>query len=200
MDIAAEPDDVGKAQIIEELEELMVAEAAVREDCHGTTGWHQLLQPHEACVLEIVALLRQFVFPDRQPQERRCPPMPGYQIERKCRLPILIEVGPVHRDEDFLTRTDQIGNPAGKAVPDIDPLVAQQPVNLLDRVLGHQASRPRQRSDSLGTKVMPVNTIDKTTDVPSDGCQASDPPCPRHPPATTQHAVGNRPVFTLDML
>jgi len=125
VDVAAKPDDIAKAKIIKEFEQLVVAKAAVREDRHGTTGWHELLQSHEAGVLEIVALLRQFVLPDGQPQKRRRPAVPGHQIERECRLAIAIEIGPVHRDDDFHARSDQMWNPAGEAVPYIDILVAE---------------------------------------------------------------------------
>ena len=51
--------------------------------------------------------------------------MPGHQIECERRLAVAVEVGPIHRDDDFLPRADQMGNPAGEAVPDIDALVAE---------------------------------------------------------------------------
>jgi len=41
-------------------------------------------------------------------------------------------------------RADQMRHPAGEAVPDIDALVAEQPVDLFDRVLGHAATCLRQ--------------------------------------------------------
>jgi hypothetical protein len=132
VDIAAEPDDMAKpsfacsvAQIIEELEQLAVTETAVREDRHGTSGWHELLQPHEAGVLEVVALPGWCIFPDGQPQPRRRPAMPGHQIACERRLPVAIEAGPVHGDDDFLACPDQIRDPACEAVPDIDALVGQ---------------------------------------------------------------------------
>jgi hypothetical protein len=37
-----------------------------------------------------------------------------------------------------------MGNPVGEAFPDIDFLIAEQTINLLDRVLGHQTSCLRQ--------------------------------------------------------
>jgi len=74
-------------------------------------------------------------------------------------------------------------NPAGEAVPYIDILVAEQSVDLLDRVLGHQTSRlrqcladyrdrqrrrwplrqrrPGQGIDPLGMKLMAVNAVNK---------------------------------------
>ena len=71
---------------------------------------------------------------------------PKYRLVSKCdgRLPVAIVVGPIHRDDDFLVRADRIGNSVGEAVPDINAMVTQQPINLLDRVLRHQASRQGQ--------------------------------------------------------
>jgi hypothetical protein len=103
-----------------------------------------------------------------------------------------------------------------------DVLIAQQPVDLLDRMLRHQTARLRQRLpdhrdrqrcaghyaqrrpgqavDPLGMSFMPANAADKCTDVFQT---------PAKPPlqlfhvtlefATTQYAVGNRVVFTLDL-
>ena len=70
--------------------------------------------------------------------------MPGHHIEGKRRLPITVEVGPVHGNDNLATRSDQMGNPVGEAFPDIDFLIAEQTINLLDRVLGHQTSCLRQ--------------------------------------------------------
>jgi hypothetical protein len=67
------------------------------------------------------------------------------QIERERRLPIAIKIGPVHGNDDFLARSNQMRNPAGEAVPYVDFPIAEQPVNLLDRVLAHQTARLRQR-------------------------------------------------------
>ena len=64
--------------------------------------------------------------------------MPGHQVEGERCLPIAIELGPVHSDNDFLPGADQMRHPAGQAVPDIDVVIAEQSVDLLDRVLGHQ--------------------------------------------------------------
>src|SRR3954451_4012037 len=114
MDIAAKPDNVAEAQVIEEREQLVVAEAAVREDRDGTTGRREFLQSHEAGILEVVALLRKLLFPDGQPQQRRRPAMFGHQIERKRRLSVAVEIGPVHGNDDCLARSDQMGSPVGE--------------------------------------------------------------------------------------
>ena len=70
--------------------------------------------------------------------------MVGHEIERKSGLVVAVEVGPVHGNDDLLARADQMRHPAGEAVPDIDALVAEQSVDLLDRMLGHEAACLRQ--------------------------------------------------------
>jgi len=70
--------------------------------------------------------------------------MIGHQIEREGGLVVAVEIGPVHGNDDFFARADQMRHPAGEAVPDVDAFVAEQPVDLLDRVLGHEAARLRQ--------------------------------------------------------
>ena len=113
--------------------------------------------------------------------------MPGHQIKGERCLPITIEIGPIHRDDDFLARSDQMWNPAGEAVPDVDVLVAEKPVNLLDRVFGHQSARlrqcltdyrdrqrraghhaqcrPGQAIDPLGMKVMPIQIVNERANI-----------------------------------
>ena len=70
--------------------------------------------------------------------------MPRHQIEGERRLPVAVEVGPVHGNDNLPTCSDQMRNPVGEAFPDIDFLVAEQTVDLLDRMLGHQTPRLRQ--------------------------------------------------------
>jgi hypothetical protein len=60
-------------------------------------------------------------------------------------MPIGVKVGPVHRHHDVLARPDHFRDPAGKHVPGLDPRIAQQPVDLLDGMLGQKAARLSQR-------------------------------------------------------
>jgi hypothetical protein len=200
----------------------VVTKTAIRKDRDGTTGRHQRLQPHEASILEVVASLRQFLFPDGQPQQRRRAAMPGHQIKREGCLIVTIETGPIHRDNNLAAGADQMRNPAGEAVPDVDLLVAEQPVDLLDRVLGHRTaclcqglpddrnrqrraghraqSRPGQAINPLCVQVMLVHAVDERTDVLQTPAQPTI-----HllhdtlKSANTQYAVGNPAVVTLDM-
>lgn len=186
--VAAEADDVAEPEFVEEGEQLAVAKAAVGKDRDGAGRRHEFLQPHQARILESIALRGQFLLPDGQPQQGRCPPVPSDQAEHQRGLPIPVELGPVHRNQHFPTRTDLMGNPMGEAVPHVDALVAYQPIYLLDRVLGHQAPRlgerladhrdrqrrarhypkrrPSQRIDALGVQVMPIQPAYERTHIP----------------------------------
>ena len=112
--------------------------------------------------------------------------MPCDQIEGQRRLSIMVEVGPVHGNDNLPARSDQMGNPVCETVPDIDVLIAEQAIDLLDRVLGHQTSglcqcltdhrhrqrcaghdtqcRPGQRFNPLGMQVVPINFANERAD------------------------------------
>ena len=71
--------------------------------------------------------------------------MPGDQAQHQRRLVVLVEIGPIHRHQDVPALADLMRHPTGETVPNVDAAVAEQPVDLLDRVLGHQAAGLRQR-------------------------------------------------------
>ena len=145
MDVAAEADDVAEAQFAQEGEQLLIAEAAIGQDRDPAAGGHEFGQAPQAGILEVVALVLQFVLPDAQPQQRRRAAMAGDQAQRQRGLVVVVEIGPVHRHQDVPALADLVRHPAGETVPHVDAVVAQQPVHLLDRVLGHQAPRLGQR-------------------------------------------------------
>jgi len=95
----------------------------------------------QCLVLVIVARVLQRGFADRAPQQRRRPPVAGHQAQGQGRLAIGSELGPVHGHDDVGARADDLRNPVGEGLPDHDALIAQQPVHLLDRVLGRQPPR-----------------------------------------------------------
>jgi hypothetical protein len=67
--------------------------------------------------------------------------VPGQQREHDGGLAVGVEIGPIHGHIDAGAGSHHVGNPVAQRGVDIDPLVGQQPVNLLDRVLGHQTPR-----------------------------------------------------------
>src|SRR4051812_21992079 len=62
----------------------------VSQDRNRAALGHQLLQPHQAGILEGVALLRQLVLPDAEPQQRHGPPVAGDQAQHQSCLPVTV--------------------------------------------------------------------------------------------------------------
>jgi hypothetical protein len=145
VDVAAKADHVAEAQLGQEGEQLLVAEATIGQDGDPASGRHEFRQATQAGVLEVVALLGEFVLPDADPQQRRRAAMAGDQAQHQRGLVVMVEVGPVHRHQSFPPCADLVRNPTGKALPNVDSGVAEQAVHLLDRMLGHQAPGLRQR-------------------------------------------------------
>ena len=108
-------------------------------------------------------------------------------MEREGRLIVAVEIGPVHGNQDRLALPHHVRHPPGEAVPDVDALVAEQAVDLLDRMLGgkparlrqrladdrdrergachHPQRRTGQRGHPLGMQVMLVNRLDERPNV-----------------------------------
>jgi hypothetical protein len=76
----------------------------------------------------------------REPHQRGGAAMAGQQREHDGGLPVRVELGPVHRHVDAAARSHHVRHPVTQCDVDIDPLVGQQPIHLLDRMLGHQAA------------------------------------------------------------
>src|ERR1700735_5152250 len=71
MDIAAEPNDIVKAQFVEKGEQLDVAEAAIGQDRDDGALGQRLGEAEQTEVFIVVALVLQLPLEDRQPQQRR---------------------------------------------------------------------------------------------------------------------------------
>ena len=81
--IAAKADDVAEAEPVEELEQLDVAEAPIGQDRHRHIFGKKRLQTAKAEVLEVVALVLQFILAHREPQERRRAAVAGDEVQRE---------------------------------------------------------------------------------------------------------------------
>ncbi len=68
---------IAEAKLGEKGEQLLIAEAAIGKDGDAAAGRHELGQPPQARILEIIAPILQFVLPDAQPQERSRSAMAG---------------------------------------------------------------------------------------------------------------------------
>jgi hypothetical protein len=143
LDVAAKADGVVEAEIGQEREQLGVAEAAVGEDGHFDAVGQALLETVEAGVFEVVAGVLQFVLVDGEPDQRRGAAVAADEMQRKRCLVVGVEVGPVHRHHDLGARGDEVLHPGLEQIPDLDALIAEQPVDLLDRVFVGDAARLR---------------------------------------------------------
>jgi hypothetical protein len=73
------------------------------------------------------------------------PPVGRHQAQRQGRLIVGVEIGPVHRDDDFPILANGLTNPLREQATQIDARVAKQAVDLLDGVFGFQTSRRGKR-------------------------------------------------------
>jgi len=144
MNVAAKADDVTEVEAFEEFEQFDVAEAAIGQDRHRHALGQDRLQTRQAEVFDVVALVLQFVLVDRQPQQRRRPAVAGEEGQSERGLIVGVEIGPIHRHDDRLALAHDLARPWREHVPYDDPGVAQQAIDLFDRVSVHQAARLRQ--------------------------------------------------------
>ena len=118
----------------------------------ATPSGSQRLQAGQAQVLEIVALVLQFVLVDGQPEERRGPAVAGDEMQRERGLIVGVEVGPVHRHHNLAPLAHDLANPRTEQLPGDHARVAQQPIDLFDRGLGEQSTRLRERLADQGNR------------------------------------------------
>lgn len=78
--------------------------------------------------------------------------MPGQQREHDGGVATGAEISPIHGHIDASTGSRPVGNPVARCRADIDSLVGQQPLRLLDRMLGHQAAR---QGEALANRIDP---------------------------------------------
>ena len=67
------------------------------------------------------------------------------QAQSERGLIVGVEIGPIHRHDDRLALAHDLARPWREQVPYHDPGVAQQAIDLFDRVSVHQTARLRQR-------------------------------------------------------
>lgn len=70
--------------------------------------------------------------------------MRGDQRQHDRRVAIGVEVRPIQRDDNRGLRRGDVRHPVGEQRPDVEGGIAQEPVNLFDRMLGLQPARRRQ--------------------------------------------------------
>src|SRR5271154_3354379 len=71
--------------------------------------------------------------------------MASDEVQGERRRIVSVEIGPIHGDDDLLAWADDFPHPGREYLPDDDASIAQQPIDLFDRVLVDEAARLRQR-------------------------------------------------------
>ena len=61
------------------------------------------------------------------------------QVQGERGLLVVVEIGPIHGHQRRLPPGELVRHPTRETVPHVDAVVAQHPIDLIDRVLGHQS-------------------------------------------------------------
>ncbi len=141
-DAAAEADDEVEAEVLLQLVvEGHVSEAAVRQhDDLLDAARQQPLELPQELVLVRVAAFGQLLRRHRLPDQGRRPPMPRHEIERDPMLRPICVVRPVERYDQPRSRANDERHVAHEGEVPVERRVAQESVELLDGVLGRDAT------------------------------------------------------------
>ena len=71
--------------------------------------------------------------------------MGGDKAQDERRLPVGVEISPVHRDDDLLSIRHDIESPICKVIPNNKLVIAEQAVYLLGRMFRDKATRLSKR-------------------------------------------------------
>ena len=141
-----EANNVVEAQPTKLLVALLIAKAPVRQHADAHPRRHALRELLQKPVLMRVALAFELRLIDRLPQQRCRTAMVGDQVRRDRRMSVLVEFGPVQRHHDFRPWADDESDPGACKSPYRHVLVAQETIDLLDRVFRILVSSPRHRT------------------------------------------------------
>jgi hypothetical protein len=125
--------------------QLLVRKAAVGQQRDFECARDQLEKTRDHFVLDLRLPLAELVGAHRLPEQRRRAAVRGHEVQHQRRLAVGIEGRPVERKQRLAPRAEHEGDPLRKERPRLDGFVAQQPIDLLDGVLGVEVELPRQR-------------------------------------------------------
>ncbi len=114
------------------------------------------MQPVDDRKLPLPSMVLQLRRVDGLPDQRRRSAVRADEVEGDRRVPVLVEFRPVESDENLLPTRNNLGDPLREPVPDLDPRVAQEPVDLLDRVLRIEVERIGMGPSLLGSPALAV--------------------------------------------
>ena len=140
IDVSAQPNHVFKAQLgRQRVEQLAVGKAPVcyHGDFHPRRQHLPQSAQHLVLVAPLIALQRRRGH--RLPQQRRRAAMAGHHRQHDGVLRIGREARPIQRDDHLGAGADDVRRPVGEKGPHVDASVAQEPVDLLDAMLGQRA-------------------------------------------------------------
>ena len=101
VNVAAKADDIVKAKAVQEFEQFDIAKTAIGKNRRRNALGQKRLQPGQAQILEIVALVLQLILVDGQPKQWRGSPVARDEMHCVRALIVGIEIGPVHRHDDI---------------------------------------------------------------------------------------------------
>lgn len=141
MHIPFKTNDIGEIKLhLQQLEQLPVAKASVGhhggKDAVRQTGF----QLGQQGALMLVALALEQGLLMGLPEQRRAATVVGLQADDQGGVVILVKLGPIHGNNDFLTLGDDVGHPIVEQVAQVELGVGQQAVDLFDGVLAVKAA------------------------------------------------------------
>ena len=143
-------DDEVPSKRREQCVKLLIAEAPVREDRDRDVDGNRTVQALDELVLEVVPSRLQGRLRHRHPRERRRSSVPGHDVRAQRSVVVLLEVGPVERDDDFFTVGDDEPGPGRSQRCNVDCAIAQESIDLLHSVA---RLRPRHLGVPLADRV-----------------------------------------------
>ena len=145
IDVPAQPNHVFEAQLRRQrVEQLAVGKAPVRHDSDFHPVRQHFAQPAQHLVLITPLIVLQGRRRHRLPQQGRCAPVPGQHRQHDRLLLVGRKTRPIQRDDHFGAGADEVRRPVGEEGPDVDASIAQEPVYLLDAMLGQRTHGLRQ--------------------------------------------------------
>jgi hypothetical protein len=144
LDDLPEPDGVPKTQRLQIREELLVPEAAVREQRHVERFGQNLMHALDDLRLVVASVILQPGLLHGLPHQRRCPAVRGHEVHGDRGMVGGVELGKGEGEHHILPRGNDEPHPVAKPVPHVDPSIAKQAVDLLFRVLWRKAHRVGQ--------------------------------------------------------
>ncbi len=127
----------GRSDFVERL----IGEAAIGEDRNANVVRDGQTHQVERLILIARATILEVTTAHGPPYERRRAPVGGHHVDRDRGLLVVRVLGPVERHHHVFSLADDEGHPAREHLIHADARVAQESIDLLDRVLRIEPAR-----------------------------------------------------------